>query len=679
MALLSAHKLFIYDHLNSREFSEILIKDKGETTFFVILDLPKNRPEFESLLGQIIEKLATNFENIHEDDPEARLEEMLQRLNKDLRDLLDNYKVKNWISTIDMAVGICDKNNVYLSSIGNINGLLIRFNQLTAILEKNTPVNPAKIFTNITSGALESGDVLVVSTNALFDYISKEKVKQITKQYSSASAVIKMQELLTTVPDFVTFNALFIKNPHSLDREVKPEEIKKSDDLQDSITIKHPPHTKRKLVIDFSAFQKIKFFKVAADIFRSAHLFFKFIGRFLKKTYLFLTSKKYREFRDEQSLLALHDKVNKKYNWFSSLSRNKKIGLIVLFVTLLAFLQGLVFLTQQKAAENQSSGYKAALQAINDKFSEVEAKLLYNDEVSAENILLEISDTLASLRPTSPDEQSEINRIKEKVFHDLNKVRHIHDVISPTEIADLSTTLIDPRQIVQKNGKFYILDNTKLYVLENTILTPISDFSDGQFLSDWPDKNKLVLGKNDQYFIFDLDAKTLDSFDFTKTAGNTSIRDMEIYSNNLYVLDTQDNQIFKYPESSSSFSGGQAWLRQETDIKNAESFALDGSIYTLHADGKIKNWLKGEANTFDYHEPHPIIGAGATIKTFRDSDYLYIIDPKNQRVIILNKDGNIKDQYSSQKFDNLKDLSIDPEEKAIYLLNGNHLYLLAIN
>jgi len=49
------------------------------------------------------------------------------------------------------------------------------------------------------------------------------------------------------------------------------------------------------------------------------------------------------------------------------------------------------------------------------------------------------------------------------------------------------------------------------------------------------------------------------------------------------------------------------------------------------------------------------------------------------RVIILDKEGNIKDQYTSQKFDSLTDLAIDPEEKAIYLLNDNHLYLLAIN
>ena len=82
---------------------------------------------------------------------------------------------------------------------------------------------------------------------------------------------------------------------------------------------------------------------------------------------------------------------------------------------------------------------------------------------------------------------------------------------------------------------------------------------------------------------------------------------------------------------------------------------------------------------FSYQAPHPPIGSQATIQTFRDSKFLYIIDPNNQRVIILNKDGNIKDQYTSTKFNQLLDLTIDPNEQAIYLLNGPHLYLLAVN
>jgi len=170
-----------------------------------------------------------------------------------------------------------------------------------------------------------------------------------------------------------------------------------------------------------------------------------------------------------------------------------------------------------------------------------------------------------------------------------------------------------------------------------------------------------------------------DNGDLKIATDNTAVKDIAIYGDNLYVLDNEQSQIFKYPESGQGFAGGQKWLQATNDLSNASSLTIDGSIYVIANDGNIKNFIKGELKEFNYHEPNPPIGAGAIIKTFRDSNYLYIIDPQNKRIVILDKEGNIKNQYSSQSFDNLTDLAVDPAEKAIYLLNGAHVYLLAIN
>jgi hypothetical protein len=48
-------------------------------------------------------------------------------------------------------------------------------------------------------------------------------------------------------------------------------------------------------------------------------------------------------------------------------------------------------------------------------------------------------------------------------------------------------------------------------------------------------------------------------------------------------------------------------------------------------------------------------------------------------VAIIDKTGNIKDQYTSPKFDNLKSFAVDSQEKIIYLLNGSTIYQLAVN
>ena len=696
MSKLKYHKVFTYDHIHSREISELYISaETPRGQLFVILELPKHKIDQQPLVDEIIKKIDTHFVNLKEDNPEILLEEILQKINEFLPELSTSVKIKNWLNTLAMAVGIMYENNIYLASVGNINALLIHLNQVTPIIEKNPPVNPTKIFSDIISGQLDAGDTLIVSTESLFDYISREKIKQLVKKYSPESAGVKLNELLSTVPDFVTFNSLFMKHPSSSDVALKPEQMEiiedeeATDDILEAeatITDHHIKPAKTKLVLDLGAVKNINGFNKLKFVGRAIAYFLAidkkiiiFIASKIKYSILFIFSPRYRRSREAQTLDTIKSSTDHKYMLFQNLSIKKKIAVIILFVIILLFLQSLVFITQQRADKQQTEAYNQLLRDANIKFTEVDTKLIYNDEPAAETILLEIQDMINNVRASSQEQQAKLDELTETVFNQLNKVRHIHVVPSPAEIYNLSDTLIRAQQIVQKEGKFYILDIDKLYVLENENLSSLIEFKDGKYLADWAGENKLLLGNEEQYFIFNIDNNNLESFDFTKTAGNTSVQDMFIYSNNLYVLDSDNNQIFKYAERGDSFSNGSPWLSTDIDLSSTNSFTIDGSIYTIDNNGHIKNFLKGSRAEFDYHQPHPVIGSEATIQTFKDSNYLYIIDPSNKRVIILSKDGEIKDQYTSQLFNNLTDLAIDPEEKAVYLLNGNHLYLLAIN
>jgi hypothetical protein len=360
------------------------------------------------------------------------------------------------------------------------------------------------------------------------------------------------------------------------------------------------------------------------------------------------------------------------------LTWRKKILIVALLIVVLIFLQGLVFLTQKKAVVKQENTYQQGIDSINNTLNEVEASLIYEDEKRAEELLLNVQNMLNNLQAQSTEQAQEIADVKEQAARLINKIRHINYVDAPMELFDLST-LTGSKQIVQKDAKFYLLDQNSLYLLEDSAPVKLTDFANGQTLADWPGQSKLILSNNEQYSIFNLDNKQFESFDFNKASGNTQVQDLNIYSNNLYALDSQNNKIFKYPESGTSFSNGVNWLTAEADLSQAYSFAIDGDAYLTLQNGEIKKLRKGKFEKFDYHIPHPVIGQKSIIKTFKESKLLYLIDPDNQRVIIFDKEGNIKDQYTSPKFDNLVDLAIDPAEKAIYLLNGNHLYLLAIN
>ncbi len=702
---LGIQKLFIHNHLNSRQVSGLFLSEETENgQLFLSVELAKEKFDQQIIANQIIRAVSEYFYQSQAQNAESVLEEILQKLNQLLPDLAP-AKIKNWFYGLDLTIGITQKNELYLAGIGSANAYLFQQGKISQILDKNPKINPAKIFSDIISGQLEEGDALVVSSDALFDYIAKEKIRTIAQKFSPSGAVKQIETLLATVPDFVSFNAIFIKYAGDHDLEfspaIKEESQKAIEALETQVLEDEPekdeeedikpspkavkPGVKTKLVFDKSALQNVPtirkitwFFSTAKDFFQKIALVFKTIYLFFKKAYLFIFSKKFRREKEQQLLNQSYQKLEKKVKQFNSLRWQKKIAILGLGLVLLIFLQSLVFLTEKKSEQNKESSYRDTINQINNTLNEVEASLIYDDDKKAESLLLEVTDLLGKIQAKSDPQAEELALVKETTARLLNKVRRINYVPEPLEIFDLST-LQNPKKIVQKNGQFYILDQANLYALQDKTLSVLTPLANGDSLADWPNQDRLILHNTEGYQVFNLTDKQKENFSFSQNTQNTSIQDLAIYGNNMYVLDKLAKQIFKYPESNNTFANGQAWLKSDLDLANASSLAVDGDLYTVLDNGQINKLNKGNIQKFDYHEPYPAIGAKATIKTFAGSKYLYLIDPANQRIVIFDKAGDIKDQYTSLKFDNLLDLAIDPAEKAIYLLNSNHLYLLAIN
>ncbi len=696
MTSLSHQRLFIHDHLNARELSEVYISEQTNGgQLFVMLELPKVKIDQQPQIDEIIRTAANQFGQYQGDNPEANLEQILQRLNQLLPEIIPP-KINHWLNTLDLVIGIIHGNGVYLASLGSMQGLLIHHNQITPILEKTEKINLLKIFSDIVSGELDQEDALIVSTNALFDYISQEKIRQIIKRYTPQAAVQEIKSLLETVPNFVNFNSLVIKRvgqhdlnqvapkPQTADRREEAERLTPPHQLNDK-NLSKGRQTKTKLVIDYDNLQKVKLVSWLKFSLVSAKYFFQIVGkvclaiwRGIITSYRFLTSKQYRLENENNLLEKIQNKLDERLSWFTKLNWQRKVLLIGLFMVSLIFLQSLVFLTQEKSLVKKDLVYDQTIQRINNTLNDVQSSLIYNDEKRAEELLLEIQAMLNGLEPNSEERKIEIAKAQEKTNRILNEVRHINYVPDPLELADLSN-LNQPQQIIHKNNNIYLLDKDKLYQLADNQTTALADFANGTVLADWSDQNKLILGNNDNFLIYDLQENKVENFSFNKTNANTQIQDVAVFGNNLYVLDTTNSQIFKYPARGQSFTGGQSWLQESMDLANIYSFTIDGDVYLIDKQGLISKLNRGRKTDFNYHQPHPLLGSRVIIRTFTDSNYLYMIDPDNQRVLILDKEGTIKDQYTSPKFNNLTDLTINADETGIYLLNGNKIYLLAIH
>ena len=114
------------------------------------------------------------------------------------------------------------------------------------------------------------------------------------------------------------------------------------------------------------------------------------------------------------------------------------------------------------------------------------------------------------------------------------------------------------------------------------------------------------------------------------------------------------------------------------ELKQAQSMAIDGSIYVLNFDGVITKYFKGKkVEDINPSLEKPLTGENKLF-TGTDFDNLYISDPKNKRLIVLSREGGVINQYVNDEFANLQDFWVTNDEKEIYLLCGKKVYRIEL-
>ena len=162
------------------------------------------------------------------------------------------------------------------------------------------------------------------------------------------------------------------------------------------------------------------------------------------------------------------------------------------------------------------------------------------------------------------------------------------------------------------------------------------------------------------------------------------IIDMAFYKQNsaIYTINKNNNEIYKHISIAGGFSGGEKWLKEtESDpLANPMSIAIDGDIYVLQNDSAnpIIKLTKGLKSEFLIPELFIPLNKATKIITEIGAKNLYALDPKNKRVVIISKTGNLIKQFISDKFNNLIDIAVSPTEKEIYLLNGTSVFEISL-
>lgn len=154
----------------------------------------------------------------------------------------------------------------------------------------------------------------------------------------------------------------------------------------------------------------------------------------------------------------------------------------------------------------------------------------------------------------------------------------------------------------------------------------------------------------------------------------TDIGGFGAYMGNLYLLDKKTNQIYKFIKSNSSYTKATYFPTEEKSMSNAVSLAIDGSIYVLQTDGNVEKFTKGKKETFSLSGLPLPLSSPQKIATDLETQNIYILDPNNNRIVVVNKTGAFQTQYQSPHIKQATDFEVNEKDKTILILSQNKIY-----
>jgi hypothetical protein len=219
----SCDKILLCDPQKNRSTCHIFIshqslaEEKSLGRLFMVAEIKSSDSINPEIINHILETVKNNYYNTDDLNIETAFEKALEKVNQKIADMIGDYDT-NWLDRFNGVFAILKGNVLHLSSIGNAQAFLVRYQRIVNIIQSTTEkesitstINPLKAFSHIISGTLEPGDALLLSLPSLLDYLSQEKLKRTITDYNAHQAIGTIERLLSEDTATAAFAALIIK------------------------------------------------------------------------------------------------------------------------------------------------------------------------------------------------------------------------------------------------------------------------------------------------------------------------------------------------------------------------------------------------------------------------------------------------------------------------------------
>ncbi len=601
--------------------------------------------------------------------------ERLDGALKELNGLLKGMLVSGAIDDLHLLIAVLeDGGMLHVSHAGRSEAYLVRKGLASQITEytsgKSTPA-----FVHISSGALQKGDIVILSTQRLLRSLTPAQMAGLPKKGEPIDALIRA---LDAEGEHAALSTIAIDGAMTLPFDDSEEEVRPR------------PAARRR-----GGSSQNMLAGLAAGALS-----------YVQKLPLGDLVKRFRPAPKATGLKGMLDKGwTTARDWFSGLladlrdpKRKKRAHLLLLALCIASLvvvwmLVNLLLFSQRNKSQAELT---ALMETINEQIQTAENRRISGDLVQANGILTQAEESARQVM----DNESGLFRVEALDLLDTirEKKEELNNIlrVTPRNVANIATknaSVVAKGLIGLRDGEFVAFDAQNIYrVLLNTVDDP-SQLTEGDELivagAAFPRFNTLVfLLTGNVVMEWNNDAAaTMKTED---PAGWVTGIAAETYLRFMYVLAPDRTtsgklQIYKYERLQNRY-GPPAPYNVNGDLSGGIDIAIDGNVYVLKEGGTIVKLFRGEAQPFQIRQAPDNLLVNAT-KIYKATDgNFYLLDPVEGRVIVLADGGASGEatylrQYvlETDQLGTLQDLYVDPDQSHLYVMNEKRIFIIDLN
>lgn len=360
----------------------------------------------------------------------------------------------------------------------------------------------------------------------------------------------------------------------------------------------------------------------------------------------------------------------------SSINTRKKLTFIVIGIVVIVLVWSVVFGSKRRNEERTAKQIAVSQQKINQKLQEAEDVAFLNMS-RALVLIAESKSELASLKKTiGVQNEKEIQKIVDVINEKESKLMKKEEK-QPEEFYDISienktakgsavSLYNDSVAILDKNGVIYILSLEKKSIKKETA-------------SEIKQASLVALYQNTVFFYTPDGVYTIENNKSKKVIEKDkewgTIVDMQVYNGNIYLADTQKDEIYKYITAEGGYSGKSSYFKSGgVSLSGLHSLSIDSSVYLGFSDYIIK-YTAGERDGFKTTFPEENVKL-SRLFTNKDVEKIYALDTQKGALYTLEKSGTYVQETDAKILTRAYGFVV--YNNAAYILLGSKIYKIGL-